>query len=253
MSDHETPFYLPLIKKEQLTTDTYSFYFERVGEERDFVPGQYFEMKLDIQNPDERGDSRVFTVASSPTEQEYFMFTTRIIQSSFKLRLNEVNEGEMVQFNGPWDDLNFDEKDLSPRVFLAGGIGITPYHSIVKYAIDKQSFPSNRNLKIPMILFVSWKTRSEMIFDDFFRDANNHLENFSYVPTLTEEEGLSLDEWDGEKGRINADMIKKYVYEIEKNKYYFAGPPAMVSALKQTVIDMGVVKENIIAEEFEGY
>lgn len=243
--DNETPFFLPFLKKEQLTSDCYSFYFKRTGDERDFVPGQYFEMKLDIKNPDERGDTRVFTVASSPTEQEYFMFTTCIIQSSFKLRLSQLLPGEKIQFNGPWDDLNFDEKDPSSRVFLAGGIGVTPYHSIVKYAIDK-------NLKTPMILFVSWKNRSEMVFDDFFRDANNHLENFSYVPTLTEE-SLDRDEWDGELGRINSEMINKYVYETLKNKYYFAGPPAMVKALKETVEGMGVAKENIIAEEFEGY
>lgn len=244
--DNESPFFLPFVKKEQLTKDTYSFYFKRTGEERDFIPGQYYEMKLEIPNPDERGDSRVFTISSSPTEKEYIIITTRIIQSSFKLALNSLVHGQMVQFKGPWDDLNFDKKDAFPRVFLAGGIGITPYHSIVKYAIDK-------NLKTPMILFVSWKNRDEMIFDDFFRDANNHLENFSYIPTLTEEESLSLDEWDGEKGRINEGMIKKYVYDISKSKYYFAGPPAMVKALKETVERMGVRKENIIAEEFEGY
>ena len=246
MSNKNIPFFLPFLKKEQLTADTYSFYFRRTGEERDFTPGQYFEMKLDIKNPDERGDTRVFTISSSPTEVGIFTITTRIIQSSFKFRLNELKPGELVQLDGPWNDLNFDESDTSPRVFLAGGIGITPYHSIVKYCLD-------RNMKTPMILFVSWKTREEMIFDEFFRNANNHLENFSYIPTLTEEEILVSSEWDGEKGRISSEMIKKYAYEVLKSKYYFTGPPAMVNNLKQTVIDMGVSKENITAEEFEGY
>lgn len=245
MSDNETPFFLPFDHKEQLTRDTFTFYFKRNGQERDFVPGQYYEMKLDIKNSDDRGDGRVFTISSSPTNAEFITITTRIIQSSFKLRLNELQPGEMVQFNGPWDDLNFDEKDTSPHVFLAGGIGITPYHSIVSYSIDK-------NIKTPMILFVSWKARDEMVFDDFFRNANNHLENFSYVPTLTEEE-LSPSEWDGEMGRISEDMIKKYVTDITNSKYFFAGPPAMVKALKETVEGMGVPKEKIIAEEFEGY
>lgn len=245
MADNETPFYLPFLKKEQLTKDAFTFYFRRTGEERDFIPGQYYEIKLEIKNPDERGNSRVFTISSSPTEKEYITITTRIIQSSFKIRLSEVKPGEMVQFNGPWDDLNFDEQDTSPHVFLAGGIGITPYHSIVKYVID-------RNLKTQMLLFVSWKNREEMVFDEFFRNANNHLENFSYVPTLTEDE-LNPSEWDGELGRINSDMIKKYVSDISKSKYFFSAPPAMVNALKQIVIEMGVSKENIIAEEFEGY
>lgn len=245
MSDNETPFFLPFVKKEQLASDTYTFYFKRTGDERDFVPGQYYEIKLDIKNPDERGTDRVFTISSSPTDKEFVTITTRIIQSTFKMRLAELKEGEMVQFNGPWDDLNFDEKDTSPHVFFAGGIGVTPYHSILKYTMDKQ-------IATPMILFASWKNRKEMVFDEFFRDANNHLENFSYVPTLTEEK-LNPGEWDGELGRVNAEMIKKYVYDIKQSKYYFAGPQVMVNALKQTVIDMGVSKDRIIAEEFEGY
>ncbi len=248
MSDNETPFHLPFLKKEQLTDDTFTFtfYFKRTGEERNFIPGQYYEMKLAIKNPDERGDSRVFTISSSPTDKEFITITTRIIQSSFKMALNNLREGEVVQFNGPWDDLNFDEKDESPHVFLAGGIGITPYHSIVNYCIDK-------NIKTPMILFVSWKTKEEMIFDDFFRNANNHLEDFAYVPTLTEEEGLTSGNWDGEQGRINEEMLRKYISEISISKYFISGPPAMIKALRETVEGMNVPKEKIIAEEFEGY
>lgn len=246
MADNETPFFIPFIKKEQLTKDTYTFSFKRTPESRDFVPGQYMEIKLDIKSPDERGDSRVFTISSSPTEGEFYNVTTRIIQSSFKLRLNELKEGEMVQFNGPWDDLNFNEKDTSPHVFLAGGIGITPYHSIIKYSLDK-------DIHTPMVLLVSWKNLDEMVFDDFFRDAQQKLPNFSYVPTLTEEDEMSADVWDGEKGRINENMIKKYVTDIPNSKYFFAGPPAMVKALKETVQAMGVPNEKIIAEEFEGY
>jgi ferredoxin-NADP reductase len=244
MSDNETPFHLPFIKKEQLTKDTYTFYFKRNGQERDFVSGQYYEIKLDIKNPDERGDSRVFTISSPPTNKEFITITTRIIQSSFKLHLAQLKEGEMIQFNGPWDDLNFDEKDTSPHVFLAGGIGVTPYHSIVSYCIDK-------DIQTEMTLFVSWKEKDEMVFDEFFKDASEKLPNFTYVPTLTDE--TNLENWDGEVGRINVDMIKKYIKDIQNSKYFFAGPPAMVKALKETVENMGVPKEKIIAEEFEGY
>lgn len=246
MSDINSPFFLPFFKKEQLNRDTFTFYFKRTGDEHQFVPGQYYEMKLDIKNTDERGDTRVFTISSSPTDLDYITFTTRIIQSAFKLRLNNLLEGESVQFSGPWDDLNFDEKDTRPHVFLAGGIGVTPYHSIVKYVLD-------RNITTQMALFVSWKTREEMIFDSFFREANNHLESFSYIPTLTDEIDLKPEEWDGELGRVNEEMLKKNIYDIAGSKYFFSGPPAMVKALKETVVNMGVPKENIIAEEFEGY
>lgn len=104
-----------------------------------------------------------------------------------------------------------------------------------------------------MILFVSWKNFDEMVFDDFFRDANNHLENFTYVPTITEENEMSADVWDGEKGRIDEAMMRKYVSDITNCKYFFSGPPAMVKALKDVVKSMGVADEKIIAEDFEGY
>lgn len=241
----DKPFVLPFVKKEQLTSDAFTFFFERNGNERDFVPGQTYEMKLPHKNMDERGDSRVFTISSSPTDKDFITITTRIIQSTFKLELNNLKPGQNVQFDGPWDDLNFDPNNTNPHVFLAGGIGITPFHSIIQYVTDK-------NIETQMILFVSWKNREEMVFDDFFREANNRLENFSYIPTLTEE-SLTNNQWDGELGRIDQKLIEKYVLEIKNVKYFFAGPPAMVNSLKQTVLDMGVPKENLLAEEFEGY
>jgi ferredoxin-NADP reductase len=201
-------------------------------------------MTLPHKNVDERGEARVFTISSSPTDSQYIAITTRIIQSSFKMTLASLKPGDMVNFGGPWDDLNFEESDKSPHVFLAGGIGITPYHSIVSYVMDKR-------LDTQMILFASWKNREEMIFDDFFRNANNHLENFTYVPTITDIE--NLQNWDGEKGRVNEEMLRKYIFDIQSSKYYFSGPPVMIKILKETVANMGVPNEKIIAEEFEGY
>ncbi len=247
-------FLLPFIKKEQLNQDTFTFFFGRNGKEKAFIPGQYYEMTLPHEKMDERGDARVFTISSSPTDREYITITTRIIQSSFKMTLANIKPGDLVNFGGPWDDLNFDETDKSPHVFLSGGIGITPYHSIVNYVIDKR-------LDNQMILFASWKNRGEMIFDDFFRNVNNHIENFTYVPTLTEERASvpaitdidSLQDWDGEKGRVSENMLRKYIFDIQNSKYYFSGPPAMIKGLKETVVNMGAPKEKIIAEEFEGY
>lgn len=203
-------------------------------------------MKLPHKNMDERGDDRVFTVSSSPTDDKFITITTRIIQSTFKLRLANLKPGESVQFMGPWDDLNFDPSDTRAHVFIAGGIGVTPFHSIVNYCLDKK-------INTPMTLFVSWKNQDEMIFDDFFRKAEEKLENFSYVPTLTEDKSFDADIWNGERGRINGIMIKKYVLNIKEGKYFFAGPPAMVKALKQTITSLGVSKENLLFEEFEGY
>lgn len=244
MTDKNTTFKLPFVKKEQLSTDTYSFYFERTGDEGKFVPGQYFEMKLRIKNPDERGDTRVFTCSSSPTDKKYLVFTTKIIKSTFKLKLVKLKEGTMVQFKGPWDDLNFDEAEEMPQIFLAGGIGITPFHSIVKYSIAKKL--DNR-----MMLFVSWGSKDEMIFDKFFRDAEKKLSNFIYIPTITHAE--EIEDWTGSRGRISERMIKGYIKKVRYARFRMAGPQGLVKAMRELAFQMNVPKDNIIAEVFEGY
>jgi len=244
MTDNETPFFLPFLKKEKIAEDTYNFYFKRTGKERDFIPGQYYEIKLKIKNPDERGDTRVFTCSSSPTEKNYLMFTTRIIESSFKKAFHDLKKRDMVQFNGPWDDLNFDESEELPQIFLAGGIGVTPFHSIVKYAIDKK-------LTLPMMLFVSWINPKEMVFDKFFKDAEKRLADFKYIPTITEFDDLK--NWKGETGRISERMIKKYFKKVRFARFRISGPPGLVKAMRELCVQMNVPKENIIAEEFEGY
>ncbi len=241
----DKPFFLPFVKKEKLTSDCYTFYFEKTGEEKDFVPGQTYEMNLPHKNMDERGNSRIFTVSSSPTDRKFITITTRIIQSTFKLGLGSLKPGEKVQFEGPYDDLHFDPSNTNPHVFLAGGIGITPFHSIVSYCLDKK-------IGTPMILFVSWKNQDEMIFDEFFRMIQDALESFSYIPTLTEDQSLGSDIWDGERGRIDKKMIRNYVTKIADSRYFFAGPPAMVNSLKKVILDMGVDRDSPLAEEFEG-
>lgn len=244
MAESDKPFKIPFLKKEQLTPDTFSFYFKRSDKTPDFTAGQYFEIKLKIKNPDERGDAHVFTCASSPTEKDYYMITTRIIESTFKKTLAKLKKGDLVRFNGPWDDLNFDESETLPQVFLAGGIGITPFHSIVKYAVDKK-------LELPMTLFVSWGSKEEMVFDNFFRDAEKKLADFRYIPTITNAE--SLKDWDGETGRISERLIKKYIKKVRNNRFRIAGPPGLVKAMRELCVQMNVGKENIIFEEFEGY
>lgn len=237
-------FYLPFLKKEQRTADTYSFYFKRTGEERDFVAGQYFEIKLNIKNPDDRDDTRVFTMSSSPTDKDYFMITTRIIQSAFKKALYSLKPGTLVRFDGPWNDLNVDENPKPPKVFLAGGIGVTPFHSIVKYCLDK-------NLDLPMTLFVSWSKKEEMVFDDFFTEAAESLHNFIYIPTITHPE--TEDNWKGETGRIDKAFLEKHLVNQKQYKYYIAGPPTFVKAEKELLLGIKIPDKSIIAEEFEGY
>lgn len=238
-------FYLPFIKKEQLTKDAYSFYFDSVRCGFDFLPGQYIRMTLNIKNPDNRGNSRFFTIASSPLEKEHIMITTRIIESSFKQKLLTLKGGDMVKFYGQMGGFVLDENKKESRIFLAGGIGITPFHSMIIYAQVKK-------LSIPITLLVSFSTVEDMVFRDELEDIVNKNPHIKVIYTVTQSEKSRI-EWKGEIGRISEDLIKKYVSNILDPQYFIVGPPAMVAAIEEVVRNMGVSPEKIFIENFTGY
>lgn len=232
------------MKKNKLTADTYSFYFERPFE-FDFNPGQYLKLILKIKNPDERGNFRYFTISSSPTEKDYLMITTRVLRSSFKKTLAALKEGSQVRIFAPLDGIDFDQKDKRQRVFLAGGIGITPSHSIIRYCAD-------RKLKIPMALFSSFKTPDEHIFKKEFEETEKENGWFKYIPTVTQP-GKSSKPWNGLIGRIDAQLIKKSVKNLKSSLFCITGPEQMVIALSEIVESLGVKQKNIQKETFTGY
>lgn len=245
MPSAPTNYQLPFVSKEQLTADTYSFYFDRSEHPFEFLPGQYNRVILPHENPDDRGTSRFFTIASSPTQTEDLMITTRIVKSTFKHALLGLLPGQNVQFWGPTGQFVLHDEEQRPLVFLAGGIGLTPYHSMITYAAEK-------NLAIPMTLFVSFTVQEEMVFYDEFMEIAKQHSNIKIIYTITHLE-QSEQPWSGEKGRISADMIKKYVPEPTNNTFYISGPGSMVDVTQELVKEMGVAEEQVIIEKFPGY
>lgn len=237
-----TKFDLTFVKKEKLTKDTYTFYFER-GKDLDFLAGQYFRITIPVKNPDERGSSRFFTISSSPTDINFLTITTRIIKSSFKLKLNSLVAGEIISFFGPIGSLFVKENDKDSIVFLAGGIGLTPAHSILRY-ID------NKKIKLDFTLIASFSKRDEVIFYEELKEIELRNANVKVIYTLTKEENFYPD---FETGRINEEMIKKYVQNYLDSKIFIVGPPAMVDKMSGTVKGLGISEEKIIKENFSGY
>jgi ferredoxin-NADP reductase len=238
-------FYLPFVKKEQLAKDTYSFYFDIAKRGFNFLPGQYIRMTLDVKNPDSRGNSRPFTIASSPLEKGYIMITTKVIQSSLKKKLFNLKPGENVQFFGPMGGFILDEEEKVDRVFLAGGIGITPFHSMIAYAFEKK-------LSIPITLLVSFSNVEDLVFYKELTDIAKKNPYIKVVYTVSHPEKPSI-KWKGETGRISETLIKKYIQDIFKPQYFIVGPPAMVAAIEEVVNNMGVENKKIFIENFTGY
>lgn len=221
-----------LIKREKISKDTHSFYFERPST-FEFIPGQYIKMVLNIDNPDDRGVSRFLTIASSPTEREHLMITTRLIQSSFKKKLESLPIGSEVQMRGPHGMFTLDEQDTRGKVYLAGGIGITPVRSMLVYMRDK-------NLNNPFTLIASFSNREEIIFFDELNSISSEFRKVIYVAT-------------SEVGRIDEEKIKKNVLYFRNSLFYISGPLVFVEAMEKLVRGLGVSEEDIKSEDFPGY
>src|SRR3990167_894493 len=233
-SQYKTKF----IRREQLTEDTYSHYFEKpLGFE--FAPGQYNRWFLNIENPDERGSRRPFTIASSPLEKD-LMVTTKKGITSFKKKFFDLKEGEELDIFGPLGTFVLNEQDLKPKVFLAGGIGITPYYSMLTYAFEKK-------LTNIIILLASFSTKEEIIYHKELLEVSKILPNIKVIYTLTKEDVPGF-----ESGRINEEMIKKYS-DVSSSVFYIVGPPGMVSNIEGIVTAIGVSEERIKIENFTGY
>lgn len=215
-------------KKEQITKDAYKFHFKK-PKSFTFEAGQYLKMKLPIKNPDSRGNSRYFTISASPTEKDLFIIT-KIGKSTFKQALNKLKPGEKVQIRGPWGDFTLDEKEKRKVIFLAGGIGLTPFRSILKSKVDSK-------IKTPIFMINSYS-------DVEAAKLSSVLEEFKKLP------GFSLDII---LERITTRFLHKYLDSEIKYVYYISGPERMVTGLASDLKKKGVKEESIKIDDFPGY
>lgn len=237
-------FVVKLRGSEQVAEGTTAFHFEK-PQGFEFKAGQYIRMTLiDPPETDAEGDSRTFTIASAPYEED-LIITTRIRDTAFKRVLQSLTPGSEVQLKGPFGALTLHDDETRPAVFLAGGIGITPFRSIALQAA---------NLGLPHHLFLFYTNRKPE--DAAFLDELGGLEstnpNYHFIPTMTKP-AESKQTWRGETGYVNKEMITRFVGDVKSPIYYSAGPPPMVQAMKTLLLDAGVDGGNIHAEGFSGY
>lgn len=228
---------LPVIETKQETHDVKSIKLglkEKIG----YKPGQYFIVELDISEPE---NTRPLSIASSPTE-DFLLFSTKISQSAFKQKFNSLNVGEVVKLQGPMGVfvLKEDAKDI---MFLGGGIGITPFRDMIKYAGDKK-------LPIKLTLLYSNKTPADIVYKEEWPIFEKENSNLKVVHTVTDYKG---SDWNGKTGRINEAMIREFCNNVDNTIFYICGPPAMVDGLSNLLKAMNVALQNIRVEKFAGY
>jgi ferredoxin-NADP reductase len=208
-----------------------------------FEAGQAINLEL-IDPPAEDGQSnRTFSLVSAPFEPE-LVVATRMRDTAFKRALKALPQGASIGLDGPFGDLTLGDAER-PAVFIAGGIGITPFVSMLREAAGVRS---------PQRLFLAYSNRrpEDAAFLDELQQLERQNQHFSLLATMTDM-SKSARTWSGETGLIDANMLQRFVGDLGAPIYYVVGPPAMVEAMQATLGAAGIAEDRIRTEEFYGY
>jgi ferredoxin-NADP reductase len=233
-----------LTSREEIAEGTMAFYFDR-PQGFEFKAGQSIDLTLiDPPETDFEGDTRVFSVASSPHDN-HLMIATRMRDTAFKRVLRKMEFGTEVAIEGPVGSFTLHLNPAKPAVLLAGGIGITPFFSIVQYAAQGK-------LPHSLYLFYSNRRPEDAAFLAPLQSWEKQNPNFRFIPTMTEM-AESQQEWVGERDFINQDTLVRHLSSLQGPIYYLAGPPQMVAAMRRILTAAGADEDDIKTEEFSGY
>ncbi len=223
---------LTLINKIQESKDIYTFVFEPENPIT-WKAGQHIFLNIPHENPDERGEIRHFTISSAPFEKDLFITTKFDFEkgSSFKKALLKLNQGDSIEgFNLGG---NFIIKDLKSKyVFIAGGIGITPYRSILMDLVNEGGLPD-------VVLFYCSKAEGFIftdILDEIKKKYDQLVVHFVIEPQL-----------------INGEIIKEKALDFNDRIFYISGPMVMVKIVEEILLKLNIGKSNIVKDYFPGY
>jgi len=233
-----------LMRRVMVAEGTMAFHFSKPSGFR-HEAGQSLLMTL-VNPPetDSEGDARTFTIASAPHEAE-LMIATRMRDTAFKRVLKSAPVGTTVRIDGPAGQMVVHGDAERPAVFLAGGIGITPFLAMARHA-------AHERLPHRLLLFYSNRRPEDAAFLDELQHMERLNRNYRLIATMTEAE-KSAQPWSGETGFIRRELLERYVAEKTSPIYYFAGPPQMTGAMRQMLKDIGVSEDAMRCEEFYGY
>jgi ferredoxin-NADP reductase len=247
MAANEIPiadYVAKLLSRVQVAEGTMAFHFEKPSH-FDFKPGQSADVTLPAPpETDSEGNTRTFSIASSPFENQ-LMFTTRMRDTAFKRSLKNVPLGTEVKIAPAMGSFTLHKNPAKAAVFLAGGIGITPFLSIVRQA-DHDRLPHKLHL------FYSNRRPEDTAFLEALQMLEKSNPSFQLICTMTEMQKSKRD-WKGERGLIYKEMLSRHLTTLQGPIYYIAGPPVMVAGMRKMLVGAGVDEDDIRAEDFAGY
>lgn len=235
---------LTLNKIEKVSETIYNFSF-LPNEKLIFEPGQYVEWTLQHDKTDIRGNRRYFTIASSPTEED-IKLGVRVSKdgSSFKKALLNLKKDDVVSIGSLSGDFTLPQNKDEKLVFLAGGIGITPFRSIIMYLLDKGE-------KRDIVLIHACSDEKDFVYNDIFNKAKSEI-GLKVIHILSEKENASKG-YKGLFGHITPEIIRQNVPDYKERKFYISGSSIMVDASKKTLSSLGILPAKIVTDYFSGY
>jgi ferredoxin-NADP reductase len=234
---------LRLTRKKKMSCDIMDFVF-KPSQRLTFEPGQYMEVTLAHPKPDSRGNRRFFTLASSPTEDTLHLGVRFDAKgSSFKRALARIDSRSKIMAGQIAGDFTLPRNPRQKLVFIAGGVGITPFRSMLKYLIDRDE-PRD------IVLLYATTTADEIAYKDILDQAQTNL-GIHTLYTLTDTKALPRN-WPGLIGRIDEEMIEEAIPDYDERTYYISGPLSMVKATERMLKHMHIKNNQIKTDFFPG-
>jgi|TARA_B100001971_G_C18189506_1_gene537741 Na+-transporting NADH:ubiquinone oxidoreductase subunit F len=200
--------------------------------EIDFCCGQFFMVSIE---GDEENLKRAYSIASSPSEKSFIDIGLDKV-GKFSTKLFNTKPGDTLIFKGPYGKFHFEEEMKNNLILIAGGTGVTPLMSIVRLANGKK-------LSNKIKLLYSVKTPEDIIYKDELEKIKNENSNFDYLATITRPE--ENDNWTGRTGRIDKELLKESIENIEDSLYFLCGPAEFVKGTIQFLEELGAAKDQI--------
>ena len=233
-----------LVSKESVAEGTMAFHF-RKPEGFQFRAGQAIDLTLmDPPETDAEGNTRAFSITSAPSDSD-LVIATRMRDTACKRVLQAAKPGLQVKIDGPTGSLTLHKNSSKPAVFLAGGIGITPFRSMARDA-------AAQHLPHEIYLLYSNRRPEDAAFLNELQELARQNPHFHLIATMTDMD-KSQKQWNGETGLLTAETLRKTLPAVNGPIYYIAGPPAMVAAMRQMLVNAGVDEDDIRTEDFAGY